>query len=745
MPYMNSYTFVDFNCIVQDEILIVKITTTPQCTSDTFWKITIKKDGIICKSFDFANEELCSMHLTDSGMYLVQVQVKNNNKIYQMIQKGAWYYTREFREEFASFLAEPLLNNNNKLPLYTQKYPYQNLAIISYTDKHISQVKSTVDNLNDINSELMYTNLNEFEERKNIVISSLPQANERIFFSGKTKYKGKFIVGQDDILNDVDYLEMLDEIGISSSVYSSDKSILMRNDYFGMYALFYYYIDGMLVASNNYHLLLLLLCRIGVNLTFDVESTLPYFMASERMFLEQAICHSTNIDEIKQLPIHSCIEIDAEGVHIKDKSIKAVLDEKLEYSPKLYEELLDKSAKEIVDNVKMVLEDERFEYVICDVTGGKDSRTVLAALTNVGEGYKDKIRINSKDVKSTNDVDIFIGLNNIYDFDYDDLSAEYKMVEMSKKDVSARSSFMGTSYSRPVSWDLEANSKGKIKNIVNLTGAGGDASLRPSFSSYFPDLQYDDQEKLVKQFANYYVNSIVNYSVCERSFKKMIRQAFSEIHASNLHMKLNHHYLYFRNVYHFGIQTILDSQEGGSEQWQPLQSKAAFKTHNMMLRVFGNTKFQFDLIAKLNPLLAVLPFESKSDMAEKAKIKDTLIVDQRFKDITIHLNDDRNKWEQAKKSKASSRKIVNSSDELKEILLTNSEKGKALYNDLVVRFRELMQYKDGVYKDLIGIDLYYWIKCQEKSVSVNNISRSVRFIYNKIVSVIDQINIIENK
>lgn len=177
------------------------------------------------------------------------------------------------------------------------------------------------------------------------------------------------------------------------------------------------------------------------------------------------------------------------------------------------------------------------------------------------------------------------------------------------------------------------------------------------------------------------------------------------------------------------------------QSWAPLYTKTSLLAYKMAMRKFGGIKFQLDQIAKLCPLMAVIPFESESDNKEFEEIKDTLLIDDMYKYMRITMDNNSDEWERAKKEKAE-RSVTLNEDEKKAILAENAKYNDLFYEKMLDVLKKLLSYKDGAF-GLLGIDLFSYITSQQEINKGKPIPRRDKWLYNKLISVVDQIEIIE--
>ena len=154
-------------------------------------------------------------------------------------------------------------------------------------------------------------------------------------------------------------------------------------------------------------------------------------------------------------------------------------------------------------------------------------------------------------------------------------------------------------------------------------------------------------------------------------------------------------------------------------------------------------KFHLDILSELCPILAVLPFENKKDNAKFARLKNTLMLDNQFKNLKIIYNKNPARWSAANKTRNERRCIVNSEEE-PDIKKKNEEYWANYFNNMLKSLKKLLMCENGAYKDF-GLDLFYYITHEKENFNKKEVSRRVQWLYNKITSITDQIDIVDSE
>lgn len=618
------------------------------------------------------------------------------------------------------------------LPLAKLQYPYQNIAAVFEKSQGGEPVTKVV---KQICPELSIFK-KQYQNSTLYLISELPTlcvGKNIISFSGKCKYKDKFIYGQSDFDDHISINKIRNEVGYFCIFSGKGKNYEIDNDFFGTYPLYRYTGEQYDVVSNSYHLLILIIKGLGIELTLDPKTIIPYFVTGQRMLFEQLASHSTFIKEIKKVPIHSKCIVDLEkGIILQNNLIGKMLKKNMTFSPIKYDFLIRKTAKEIIKNIQIIDEDKRVNTIVEDVSGGKDSRVVLGALLD--SHARKQIYVFSKDVKEKQDKSAFIPLNNLHQYQYDTEIENYKETSIAEKLLERRSICLGTFFSLAFPGNLNSSEKEKVKRI-RFTGAGGDMLLCPYFPMSFDNISYESLDALAETLAINYNNGISDFTIMKDYIVNIIKDGISETYGKTLYDKFNNYYLYFRNVYHFGPEVMLSAFELGEEKWTPLYSKNGFIMRQMCSHIYSGIRIALDLLMYLNPVLLKTPFNSAEYNEELRTLVETDKRYRRLEKIEVNLSYDETKWNEASIEKNSNKKVVIDKN-VREANLTTKNN---YFSECFYRLNKILHNNEEL-REVIGMDVYLFLK---KHSTDKNISKDIHFLYNKISTVYDLQNIIK--
>ena len=739
---MLSSDFVSMTYKMRDNILLIDITPKEQYAEDNSirWAINIttraKNSLEQIAFFDLSINRHYEIELKTSGNYSIFMYVVRNGVRYPHIRKSCWYYSDDMVSAYQKFLGKDLNYQEEKLPLAQRDYPYQNIALVVLKANQNSEM---------IQSSFPEYKCNEYKNKnsKYIVLSQAEplklRDNSNLFFSGNTKYNKRLILGQNDIPKDVDTDILLDEVGNWTAIYINKGGVSFCNDYFGMSPFYKYVSSKITVISNSYHLILCVLKSFRIKLCLDSETAIPYFIAGQRQYFEQLASHDTFVKEIKKVPIHNYYYCDQKREEFPLKSIGKTLAEQPQYDENQIEKMVDVVAQEIVENIKMVLEDDRFERVLCDVTGGMDSRSVLAALLrNDSELLQKKVRINSLDVPGSGDKDIFIRLNHIHNLQYEDTSGSYSYVSIKDSDHSMRSIFLGQNFK----YGLASS----VKNQPNVRTANLYGTGEGIYRHYvqFDNVDYSDETSLAESVLENWNNGFLNVDKIGDYVVNVIANGIKDVIGVNLQERLSLAYLYYRSIYHFGLQFTVNESINHIYYYAPLYSKTALKLQHILSLCSHDATCQFRVIDKLNPLFFRVPFQKEKNNQELRKLFESgnNFLDERFKNICLKLDDDDSEWKTATEKRTKGKKLVPTADD-KAIMADNERFYKEYYNQIIGRFNFIVRY-DSMLDRCLGNDLYICLQNNKDKFSSKNIPRDLVCITKKITALYDIIQIIKD-
>lgn len=339
----------------------------------------------------------------------------------------------------------------------------------------------------------------------------------------------------------------------------SEGDIRIHTDVGGMHSV--YYNDG--IVTNRLHL--------AKQVIKSVDWASAYTsMHSNSMFSQQFSVTETPVSGVRLLPPGWCICF-SNNVEICSTWESAGSDYS-PLSPDEYQKLISDAAQEIVNNVTAIV-DAGF-HVVCDVTGGKDSRILLAAV--VAADRVSEVSFNTKysessalanatvDAKSAIqkkvlDRDIATGLVRRYGGVFSrDFSPIDFYQETTEERLNSRRSQLFGSYHFVQLAQLNGITPIFNKPVVRMMGGCGETYRDYYQPSFLPngDMAYDGKNiiNLIEEKSNHALKDFY----FENSKNKFI-ETFNSLPGYTVGDKLDSHYLRFRNRFHFGANLSRNS------------------------------------------------------------------------------------------------------------------------------------------------------------------------------------------
>ena len=558
-------------------------------------------------------------------------------------------------------------------------------------------------------------------------------SGELLVFSGITLLNNKITIGLDEITADTTFETLASGYGNYNLVFAGKDALRISTDYFNFSRWFYIDCEEFFIICNRYHLLLLFLRHMGIKLQINKRKAVITLSTVDVQFLLQNFSRKMDVERVFQLANDTTLRLTSSGWHWESSDFGRVLKKHEVFHENIYLALLKKASEEIKRNVRAGLESPEFKYVTVDLSGGLDSRLVYGALTAIKREDTKKVRIISNDVAGSHDLQIATEINSIYGFEYDDLPAKIQTIPFEEADSIARSFYLGTYYSYfPFSTKIIGN------NTLNINGACGEILARPYLArKYFDKIAIDvDAESLASYlWHDFAANIEVADEESESDFISLIAEELNQYPVKTVLEAYDRLYLQNRHAYHFdeGIR-----YQYIRKAWMPLQSKTAFKLHHMTFEFFKSIKLQLDLIGSINPLLLAIRFDSERDNRDYEQLRKELApVSPILSDIRICGKNDRERWENARKKKNASTIRLQAAVSEKGTLLVG-QKNAPEYEMVLLKdsLRELLQREPYIQKRC-GLALYYYI-----NQNADN-RRKIRYYYNKVTSLLDQIRIID--
>lgn len=184
----------------------------------------------------------------------------------------------------------------------------------------------------------------------------------------------------------------------AAALWRPDGSVEFHSDYFGASAWFVYRGEGLRIVASTYLLAVEVARACGEELSLNLQTVDADFTSLTQPF-QQPLLDDLELNNFSCLPPDSNLVVLAEG---EDRVGKSQMGHDLTYPDRFtlarYEELLRSAEAELVDNCRALLEDPQIESIRCDITGGLDSRLVLAGFLANSDVIGDKVTLHTEAV-----------------------------------------------------------------------------------------------------------------------------------------------------------------------------------------------------------------------------------------------------------------------------------------------------------------------------------------------------------
>lgn len=393
----------------------------------------------------------------------------------------------------------------------------------------------------------------------------------------------------------------------------SEDEVCAGTDYFGLGVLYTYQCEYFSAVTNRLHILASAIPQLDPDCQFD-ERLLNGMAYMEAPFLSQPISDDLYIKNGKRVPVGCEVVLSNGTASWKKKGISADRRRvKAGEERRGYDELLSLGVAEVVSNVKEISRLHDGGLVV-DLSGGKDSRMVLAAaMEALG---KDKIKIFSKDVVGTKDLDIACLIASKFGLSfYSDFSGDL-MSLCPEEFLSGWRSYYWGEYHR-IGFPVLTAMGGAP--LLHLSGGCGEVVSSTAKVEWLRKLgvKLDGlSKKAVQKYCKVATELNVLSKLEAASVCEMWNEWEKDEEFSDLDDALNWFYLKYRNRVHFGFNQL--SRAHGEFTVFPLMSRnlylASLKLSEQQ-RLEG--KLVYDVISSLNPRLALLPYDSEFPFVQR--------------------------------------------------------------------------------------------------------------------------------
>lgn len=449
--------------------------------SDTSYCFYLLRDGYVEVRDSYKTIDNKNWLLEHEGRYTVQAFLKVGNKKFIKFSEPLAFFEDDAEAKFSSIPDVDL--EDLDVNVFEASYPYEDFVL---TNLDLSDSRSLHGfHSNHRNKCYLYTKLTNMESHE-------------VLFSGVGITDKKLIYGQDDVKNIKDIKVLSESIGCFTAISFNHSDIHFFTDLYGIGKIFYYNENGKFLVSNNYHLLLLCLQDANIKLSLFTNKVKSLLMSNRQPLLHQNFSVKMDVEKVLMKHPESCLEVKDGSLSLSNGDLSSILVNSEEYTDDNYKQLLYKAAEEIKANIQTILESDKFDNLIFDLTGGVDSRIVYAALSNFPQ-YKDKIFINSNHVDGLDDLNVALKLNSLYQFKYDSLPRS--SIEIPGRVGALQASCQ---LGRYYSYGKSPVFKEQLSRTARVTGNIGDL-YRNYLSAPFIE---ESSESSLDEFIEHYTDSI---------------------------------------------------------------------------------------------------------------------------------------------------------------------------------------------------------------------------------------------
>lgn len=586
--------------------------------NDLFYFYLLKDGAVYARADKWSSSPEQSWTLRESGTYAVQGHVKRDgvNNVY-------FSHTTLFLmdEDYLKYeewckIDEATFKDKIADDVFISSYPYADFLLVSGTEENYQSAKF------DMFAHRFGLDVAFIDEFKTCCVIAkamhIKNGDHGLsVFSGSSFIQDRLVFGDLD-LDSINIIKNDEPVGNYSYLAASknNNTIVCGTDYFGISKLYYMQTDHATLVSNNYHLLLLLARDLDLPLEIDSEKVAATLVFASIQPFHQNFTRRMDVRPVNVLPADKFIEVKGGAVRLLDSTLACALSQPPDYSHAAYEALMNEARAEILSHVQAVLEHAAFDHVICDLSGGMDSRLVFCALTNFPH-HAQRIRVNSHySAVEPNDLVVAQEVASFYEFEFDSLPRE-KVIFNSDILASKHWSYCLGQYYSYTPIVLGA----RIPKAARLNGFYGEICARPYYSRrmFASELDVDSVELFCEEyFSRFQKSAISESSSCINSLKRLFSEELSLIPGRTVLEKFDNHYMFYRNGLHCSDRFRLGVS---CPEFGPIQSKALSKAKIMGYQEFRSAKTQFDMLNLMNPALASLRYESDFDNADLNSVR----------------------------------------------------------------------------------------------------------------------------
>ena len=543
------------------------------------------------------------------------------------------YVSAEDEEAFRRFLREDgSAADGRPVRYFRQEYPYADFAVL---------VGASVPAAHPF-WKTVKLRAGTLEAEKDGVAAQLVSGaplREWGLLSGEAVVNGTFLFGQEDAERAAGFSssELLNAVGQYTCIVRGRGKTTLCTDYHGANKLFYYQKDGVFIAANKYHLLLLILRALSLPLELDCGLVASHCVALSSLFTQQPYARELFVKNTFLLPVQETIVFEKGAVRFGEAAIHADSRGCLSMSEETYREYLYKARDELLANFAAVMNNPRFDQAVIDLSGGLDSRVVLALAMRC-RGKK-KFRLFS--YGSPREKECVESMVKALHLEYDpaffrinwyNAETQPDTLTMSVKD------YYDLRLSENLACYFDADSLlgqpcTALRRTIHLTGGGSEGILRNYITTAHvlaPSLIGGSVGETLRRYAgsDAYQNGMTMGGGQDDVLFRRLEQSIESYPFEELFQKFECFINESRNRFHFDVSSASSYR---TPRYTPCLSKYAYLALVGTLPRFRNDRFYFDLLYALDPAVATFEYVAEENNAARLAYADELL----FRDETL--------------------------------------------------------------------------------------------------------------
>lgn len=483
-------------------------------------------------------------------------------------------------------------------------FPFVDFAVISFeSDTHAIRALKSLDASGLLEGFNLEAGASLGQQGTVVILPNdrqlLPYRDGSFAFSGTALHNGKLLIGDKDAKSLIVDGPDTKTGQFSYFIIERDKGVKVGFDVFGHGQIFLSQHKEFAIASNRLHLHTIVMKALGENPEPDAVSAASMFLSEKTIFSHQQCISDMCVKGVRLMRLD-------ERAHLKRGKLfpsKHNAIERIFNPTRPYKALLEEGVEELIAHSRAVIGDGRFEKIVCDLSGGKDSRMVLGAVMR-HPSWKDRIRIHSMDVKTNNDLDIACGIANLFDLNFDDGSPVQTIPTTIEENISLWRSYFHGMYHRmgAGAWSH------KGANLSTITLSGGSGGLLRGLWSQM--LGIIDKGQSIEQLCLSLAGNGAHQgagSVYQEAAHRFAAEVASLPVDGSLE-KLDLHYFYHRNRSHFGMRCFSFFHQNLTV-FPLLSTSLISAAWALPLAERRRYKATLDVLHAVHPVLPYLPFD----------------------------------------------------------------------------------------------------------------------------------------